>query len=234
MTDHRNKLCVALDGSDRDWITTTARDLGPHVGWLKLGLEAFTAFGPSLVETMAASSRVFLDVKLHDIPNTVRRAVANCAVTGAAMVNVHAAGGRAMLAAAVEGAHTNATGHRPLVIAVTILTSLDAAALAELGLPAAPSDLVVRWAELARAAGLDGVVASAHEATAIRRACGEDFLIVTPGIRPAGSSAGDQKRVMSPAEAVAAGADILVVGRPITAARRPQVAVAEIVRELAV
>ena len=234
MADSRERLCVALDGSDREWIVSTAGVLAPHVGWLKLGLEAFTAFGPALVEEVAAGhGRVFLDIKLHDIPNTVRRAAANCAATGAAMFNVHASGGRAMLEAAVEGADEGSTGSRPLVIAVTVLTSLDQGALTELGLGEDPAEIVVRWALLARECGLDGVVASAREASMIRRACGPDFLIVTPGIRPSWTAAGDQKRVMTPADAVAAGADILVVGRPITGAESPAAAAARILDELA-
>jgi orotidine-5'-phosphate decarboxylase len=234
MADKRERLCVALDGSDREWIVSTARDLAPHVGWLKLGLEAFTAFGPSLVEEVAAAhGRVFLDIKLHDIPNTVRRAAANCAATGAAMFNVHAAGGRAMLEAAVEGADQGSAGERPRVIAVTVLTSLDQGAVAELGLGSDPAEIVVRWALLARESGLDGVVASAREASMIRRACGPDFLIVTPGIRPSWTVAGDQKRVMTPADALTAGADILVVGRPITGAESPAAAAARILDELA-
>ena len=234
MADKRERLCVALDGSDREWIVSTARDLAPHVGWLKLGLEAFTAFGPSLVEEVAAAhGRVFLDIKLHDIPNTVRRAAANCAATGAAMFNVHAAGGRAMLEAAVEGADQGSAGERPRVIAVTVLTSLDQGAVAELGLGSDPAEIVVRWALLARESGLDGVVASAREASMIRRACGPDFLIVTPGIRPSWTVVGDQKRVMTPADALTAGADILVVGRPITGAESPAAAAARILDELA-
>ena len=232
MMEARNRLCVALDGSDRDWLVSTARELGPHVGWLKLGLEAFTAFGPPLVEEMAAVGRVFLDVKLHDIPNTVERAAANCAATGAAIFNVHASGGRAMLEAAVAGARRGSASAHPLVLAVTVLTSLDADALADLGVDKDPAKLVLGLARLARETGLDGVVASAHEAAAIRRECGDDFLIVTPGIRPQGSATGDQKRVMTPAAAVAAGADILVMGRPITGAASPLAAVNRIAKEL--
>jgi len=232
MTDNRDKLCVALDGSDREWIVSTARELAPHVGWLKLGLEAFTAFGPPLVEEMAAIGPVFLDLKLHDIPNTVGRAATNCASTGAAMFNVHASGGRSMMEAAVEGARIGALSKPPLVIAVTVLTSLDTAALAELDLGTDPETLVLRWASLARASGLDGVVASAREAAAIRRECGENFLIVTPGIRPAWSASGDQKRIMTPTAASAAGADILVIGRPITSADSPTDAAERILEEL--
>lgn len=233
MTNPRDRLCVALDGSDRAWIAATARTLAPRVGWLKLGLEAFTAFGPELVADIAKlDTRVFFDIKLHDIPNTVRRAAANCAATGAAMFNVHASGGRSMLTAALEGASEGTAKHPPKVLAVTVLTSLDRGAVTELGLDRDPNDLVVRWACLACDVGLDGVVASAREAAAIRRECGPDFLIVTPGIRPAWSATGDQKRVMTPAEAIGAGADILVIGRPITDAPSPDEAIGRIIGEL--
>jgi len=233
MADHRDKLCVALDGSDREWITSTARTLVPHVGWLKLGLEAFTAFGPELVrEVSYLGARIFLDLKLHDIPTTVRRAAANCATTGAAMFNVHASGGRAMLEAALEGAAEGSVAVSPKVLAVTVLTSLDHEAVAELKLGRSPDELVVTWARLAKQIGLDGVVASAREAPAVRRECGPEFLIVTPGIRPTWSVTGDQRRVMTPDQAVAAGADILVVGRPITGADSPQDAANRILREL--
>ena len=233
MTDQRDKLCVALDGSDRDWIASTARTLAPQVGWLKLGLEAFTAFGPELViEIAELDTRVFFDIKLHDIPNTVRRAAANCAATGAAMFNVHASGGRAMLSAAIEGAAEGSAAHPPKVLAVTVLTSLDHGALTELGFDHDPNELVVRWARLAHEVGLDGVVASAREAPAIRRECGPDFLIVTPGIRPGWSATGDQRRVMTPSDAIAAGADILVIGRPITGAEFPDKAVTRVIEEL--
>ena len=233
MAEPRDKLCVALDGSDRDWIVSTSRELAPHVGWLKLGLEAFTAFGPALVEEMMKIGPVFLDVKLHDIPNTVERAAANCAATGVAMFNVHASGGRAMMEAAVEGARRGSHAEPPLVIAVTVLTSLDAEALAGLGLGVDPKSLVLKWARLAKESGLDGVVASAREAAAIRRECGENFLIVTPGIRPAWSATGDQKRIMTPAAAISAGADILVIGRPITSADSPADAAMRVLGELA-
>jgi len=233
MSDHRDRLCVALDGSDRGWITSTARRLAPHVGWLKLGLEALTAFGPDLVREVAGlGTRVFFDIKLHDIPNTVRHAAANCAATGAAMFNVHASGGRAMLRAALEGAADGSPSVPPKVLAVTVLTSLDQEALTELGLEHAPDELVLRWALLAREVGLDGVVASAHEAQTIRRECGPDFLIVTPGIRPMWSVTGDQRRVMTPADAYRAGADILVIGRPITGADSPEEAAARILDEI--
>jgi len=229
----RESLCVALDGTDREWILNTARLVSPHAGWLKVGLEAFTAHGPALVEEIAAlDGCVFLDLKLHDIPATVRRAAANCAAAGARMFNVHAAGGAAMMEAAAEGARDGARGEAPKVLAVTVLTSLDRRALAGLGLDTEPEELVVRWARLAQDAGLDGAVASAREAAAIRAACGGGFLIVTPGIRPAWAASDDQRRIVTPAEAIARGADILVIGRPITRAADPAGAAARILEEM--
>lgn len=231
MTDTAKHLCVALDGTDHRWIVAMAQRLVDHVGWFKVGLEAFTAHGPELVQRIAElGSGVFLDLKLHDIPNTVRQAAANCAATGAGMFNVHAAGGRAMMEAAAEGATTS--GHRPLVLAVTVLTSLDGDSLAELGIDTPPEDLVVRWAKLAQTAGLDGVVASAREAAAIRRACGPELTIVTPGIRPLWAASDDQRRIVTPADGIAAGADVLVVGRPITRADDPLEAARSIATEI--
>jgi orotidine-5'-phosphate decarboxylase len=233
MHDERPSLCVALDGSDRDWILGMADRLASVGGWLKIGLEAFTAFGPQLVRDVSRLGRpVFLDVKLHDIPNTVRRAAANCARTGAAMFNVHAAGGAEMLAAAVDGASDGAVGERPKVIAVTLLTSLDGRALTRLGLASEPEELVLRWANLAREAGLDGVVASAREAPAIRAALGDGFLIVTPGIRPSWAEANDQRRTVTPEEARRLGADLLVVGRPVTDADDPVAALRRLLAEI--
>lgn len=226
----KDRLCVALDGSDREWIRATATNLADHVGWLKVGLEAFSAHGPALVEELSTlGPRIFLDLKLHDIPATVGRAAVNCAACGASMITVHAAGGRKMLEAAVEGVNKGSTGDRPRVVAVTVLTSLDSAALRELGVETPPEELVRAWAGLARECGLDGVVASAQEAAVLRRGFGTDFFIVTPGIRPASSPTDDQRRVVTPAEAVRAGADVLVVGRPITRAEDPLAAALSIV-----
>ena len=228
-----DSLCIALDGSDRSWILSTARTLSAHVGWLKIGLEAFLAHGPQLVgEVAALGPRVFLDLKLHDIPATVRRAAANCAACGADMLTVHAAGGRSMLMAAVEGATEGSRNESPKVVAVTVLTSLDRSDLDELGIERSPDDLVARWARLAKDCTLDGVVASAHEASTLRDECGAGFLIVTPGIRPEASAVDDQRRVLTPAEAVDAGADILVVGRPVTRANSPAEAAQRIVEEM--
>jgi orotidine-5'-phosphate decarboxylase len=213
-------LCVALDGSDRGWIQSIATVLADHVGWLKVGLEAFSAHGPALVEELSAlGPRIFLDLKLHDIPATVRRAAVNCAACGASMLTVHAAGGRKMLEAAVEGAGRGSTGDRPKIVAVTVLTSL-------------PEDLVSAWAGLAQMSGLDGVVASAREAAALRRDFGKEFFIVTPGIRPTSSANDDQRRVVTPADAIKSGADVLVVGRPITRAEDPAAAARKIVAEM--
>ncbi len=227
------QLCVALDGSDRPWIVKMARQLGPHVDWIKVGLEAFTAHGPDLVrEVCALHPSVFLDLKLHDIPNTVARAAANCAHMGVTMLNVHAGGGRRMMEAAVGAVRKIDTARRTKVIAVTVLTSLNSADLGEIGFGRRSEDLVLRWAEMAQQCGLDGVVASAGEATGIRRDCGPDFLIVTPGIRPSWAAGDDQRRILTPADAVAAGSDILVVGRPITTADDPGAAAQAILAEM--
>lgn len=228
-------LCVALDSSDLGWIRSAATALADHVGWLKVGLEAFSAHGPALVEELAGfGPRVFLDLKLHDIPATVERAAFNCAACGASMITVHAAGGRRMLEAAVEGARQAERKNPPKIVAVTVLTSLDGEALAELEIDTTPAVLVGAWAGLAAESGLDGVVASAHEAAALRQEFGDDFLIVTPGIRPSSSTADDQRRVVTPAEAIRAGADILVVGRPITGSENLVEAAKGIVDEITV
>jgi orotidine-5'-phosphate decarboxylase len=219
----RERLCVALDFASKDELLSCAKELAPHVGWLKIGLEAFVSHGPDLVREVAAfGPRVFLDLKLHDIPNTVAGAAAAATRTGAAMLNIHASGGLAMMRAAGEAALDAARKsgtHPPRVIGVTVLTSLDAASLAEAGFAGAPRSLAARLAVLARAAGLHGVVTSAEEVEAIRAECGPAFFLVVPGIRPAGAEQADQRRVASPADAIRAGADLLVVGRPITGAK---------------
>jgi len=228
-------LAVAVDVSEWEGAIALVRRLAGHVGTVKIGLEAFTAHGPAFVEEVReAGVPVFLDLKLHDIPNTVERAARNCARLGVRLLTVHAGGGGAMLEAAragVEGG-TPAGGKRPLVIAVTVLTSLDEAALAALELPGGAAARARRWAELARRSGCDGAVCSPHEAAALRAATAPDFVLVTPGIRPAGEASGDQKRVATPAAALAAGADLLVVGRPITGAADPVAAADAIVAEL--
>lgn len=237
MRDARSRLAVALDLADRASVLAMARRVAPEAGVLKLGLEAFVAEGPSLVRDVVASgAEVFLDLKLHDIPNTVGRAAAAAAAIGAAIVNCHASGGREMMRAFGEEGRAAAAkaGHpAPKLIAVTVLTSLDAAALAAVGLSGTPREAAVRLASLAKEAGLDGVVCSPEEIAPIRAACGPDFLLVVPGVRPAGAAPSDQKRVATPDEAIRAGADLLVVGRPITGAADPAAAARTIVAEIA-
>jgi len=226
------RIIVALDYADAAGALALARRLDPRHCRVKVGKELFTAAGPDLVrELQAYGFGVFLDLKFHDIPNTAAQACAAATRLGVWMLNVHASGGEAMLVAAREAvAHTAAQGGlpRPLLIAVTVLTSLGAGDLAAVGIAGSPEDQVVRLAKLTQASGLDGVVCSAREAPALRKACGPAFKLVTPGIRPAGTDANDQVRVMTPEAAVAAGADYLVIGRAITGAADPAAALAAI------
>jgi orotidine-5'-phosphate decarboxylase len=231
-----NRILVALDVASRAKAIELADRLRGAVAGYKIGKQLFTAEGPDVVRALTSrGDRVFLDLKFHDIPNTVAAAVASAIATGAWMVNVHASGGTVMMRAAAEAARASAdrTGtSRPLVIGVTVLTSLDDAALAEIGMTRPVVDQVVHLARLAKAAGLDGVVASPQEIAAIRAACGPDFVIVTPGIRPAAQAGkDDQARTLTPAQAVAAGASYLVIGRPITAAADPRAAAEAIAAE---
>ncbi len=237
MPDARSRLAVALDLPDRASILAMARRVAPEAGVLKLGLEAFVAEGPALVrELVGTGADVFLDLKLHDIPNTVGRAAAAAVATGAAIVNCHASGGSEMMRAFGESARAAAAKaglKAPKLIAVTVLTSLDEAALASVGLSGSPKEAALRLALLSKDSGLDGVVCSPEEIAAIRSACGRDFFLVVPGVRPAGAAAGDQKRVATPAETVRAGADLLVVGRPITGASEPAAAARAVAAEIA-
>jgi orotidine-5'-phosphate decarboxylase len=241
-----NRVLVALDVDHAADAVSLAESLRGVVGGIKIGSQLFTAAGPDVVRTLVAQGhRVFLDLKFHDIPNTVAGAVRSACGLGVWMVNVHASGGRTMMEAArrAADAHAETTGARPLVIAVTVLTSLSADDLISIGLSKSDAgtardsslvdDQVLRLAALAQASGLDGVVASPRETAAIRRACGKDFVIVTPGIRGGGATAApdDQQRTLSPAEAVAAGSSYLVVGRPITAAKNPRDAAMRIQQE---
>jgi orotidine-5'-phosphate decarboxylase len=232
-----NPLVVALDVSSSAEALALADRLSGTVGAFKIGKQLFTAEGPAIVRTLAErGERVFLDLKFHDIPNTVAGAVTSAVRTGAWMVNVHASGGRAMMRAAADAARITAEQlgrERPLVIGVTVLTSLDQAALAETGIAAALRDQVVRLATLAQASGLDGVVASPLEIADIRAACGDGFTIVTPGIRAANLSGNDdQARTLSARDAIDAGAHYLVVGRPITAAADPRAAATQMAQDV--
>ena len=233
----RDKLIVALDFSSAEAGARVADQLRGRVGMFKVGLENFSAEGPVLPRYLVAQGdKVFLDLKLHDIPNTVRAAARQAAQLGASMFNLHASGGRKMMEAAVEGAREGSAGRRDglraLVLGVTVLTSLSGDDLAELGIAGSPEDAVVRLAQLAKQAGLDGVVASPREITALRKALGPDFIIVTPGIRPATAGANDQVRIATPASAIRAGASYIVVGRPITEAADPVAAAEAIVAEM--
>jgi orotidine-5'-phosphate decarboxylase len=222
-------LIVALDVPKADEARTLVERLQGKVGLFKVGSQAFTAAGPELVrEIVSRGERVFLDLKFHDIPNTVAGAVASASQLGVSLLTVHGLGGRAMLEAAVGA--LPAMGTR--LLAITVLTSHDEAALGEIGVAGGLTDSVRRLARLAKDAGADGVVASPHEVALIREACGRDFLVVTPGIRPKGAATGDQARAATPASALAAGADYLVVGRPITEAADPAAAADRIVREM--
>lgn len=226
-----NPVFVALDTPSLDRANELARSLKPFVGGVKLGLEFYGAHGPQGVRAIVSSGiPVFLDLKLHDIPNTVGSAMKALAPLGAAILNVHASGGSAMMRAAAEAART--AERRAKVIAVTVLTSLEDRDLVDVGVSGTALAQAARLANLAKAAGLDGVVCSPHEIAAVRAACGAGFLIVTPGVRPAGGDLGDQKRVMTPLEARKAGADILVIGRPITGAPDPVQAARKIAADL--
>lgn len=223
----RDRLIVAIDRSERDQILQLADQLREHVGMLKIGLQAFVSNGPSIVSDLVnGGHRVFLDLKFHDIPNTASSAVREASRLGAAITNIHAAGGRDMLracAAAID------SGSQTKLLGVTILTSLGSGDIEDIGYAGSPADNVVRLARLCSDSGLHGVVASPNEIELIREACGDEFLILTPGIRDAADAAGDQKRTMSAAEAVARGATWIVVGRPITAAADPAAAASRIV-----
>jgi orotidine-5'-phosphate decarboxylase len=234
--DLRDRLIVAIDAASLEAADEIAARLEDTVRWFKVGSELYTAAGPAAVTALLRRGRVFLDLKFHDIPTTVAGAVAAASRLGVDLVNVHASGGSAMLRAAQEAAASTAgpAGRRPpRVIAVTLLTSVDPVVMNEAGIVGTPREAALGLARLARAAGLAGVVASPIDAGAIRAACGPDFLIVCPGIRPAGAGHDDQRRVQTPREAIAAGADMLVVGRPITHAPDPRRAAEEILRDIA-
>lgn len=235
----KNPLIVALDVDTVDEAVSLAGILAPYTGAFKVGMQLFNSAGPEAVRRLIEkNASVFVDLKLHDIPNTVAGAARVLTGHGAAIFNVHAAGGRVMMQEAARAARDEAqkAGVKPpLVVAVTVLTSIDEDMFKqELGIPGTIEERVVAWARLAKEAGMDGVVASPKEIAAIRAACGEDFVIITPGVRPAGAAANDQKRTLTPGEAVRLGASYLVVGRPVTAAPDPVAAARAILQEITV
>lgn len=241
----KDRLIVALDVSSLDEARSIIEQLREDVGLFKVGLELITASGLELFELMRKERvNLFYDIKLHDIPNTVDRSVRNITRHGVMMFNLHASGGSAMMKAAATactqtyeemkaGKGSNVPSEKPLLIAVTVLTSISEDVLKnEIGVGSSPLDHVTNLAKLAKESGLDGVVASAREAASIRAACGAGFKIVTPGIRPSWAEANDQSRIITPADAIANGADYLVVGRPITSAKDRRNAARKVVEEM--
>jgi len=228
----RDRLIVALDFPSAAAALDHVDRLEGRCQWFKVGLELYLAAGPGIVDSLLARSfEVFLDLKLHDIPNTVAGAVRSVSSLGASLLTVHAAGGPAMLAAAAEAAAT--TPNAPRLLAVTVLTSMDAAQLAAVGVYASAAAHVLRLARLAASAGIDGLVCSPEEVPQLRAELGDSGLLVVPGIRPEGGALGDQRRVATPASAIASGASMLVVGRPITQAANPAAAFDAILAEMA-
>ncbi len=228
----QNRLIVALDVPTPAQARELASSLTGVCRWVKVGLELYLAAGNEIVEELAAQGfSVFLDLKFHDIPNTVAGAVRSAAATGASLLTVHASGGPAMLSAAAEA--TRAVKNPPQLLAVTVLTSMDSPQLTAIGVPASPAEQVLRLARLAQSSGIDGLVCSAEEVRMLRQQLGAETRLVTPGIRPAGSSANDQRRAATPEAAIRAGASALVVGRPITQAPDPAAAAQAIVDEIA-
>ena len=227
----RDRLIVALDVSSAAEALRLASQLQRSVARFKVGKQLFTAEGPQVIRDLtAAGFGIFLDLKFHDIPNTVGHAVRSASSLGVDMLTVHASGGSKMLRAAVDGRKDAA--NRPMILAVTVLTSMSDEDVQEVGFSGRVVDEVLRLAELALGAGCDGIVTSAREAAEVRKRLGEGFAIVTPGIRPAGEAAGDQSRVVTPADAVRAGVSYLVVGRPITAAVDPEAAARRILDQI--
>ncbi|HEY8117636.1 MAG TPA: orotidine-5'-phosphate decarboxylase [Methylophilaceae bacterium] len=225
------KIIVALDYADAASALQLVERLDPALCRLKVGKELFTASGPQLVETLIAKGfSIFLDLKFHDIPNTVAKACEAASRLGVWMLNVHASGGLAMMQAAREGVAKS--GHKPMLIAVTVLTSMDQATLTQVGVHAELQTQVLNLAKLTQQAGLDGIVCSAQEASALRTALGKDFCLVTPGIRPANAKQDDQSRIVTPAEALRLGSSYLVIGRPITQAANPLSALEKINEEI--
>jgi len=234
MSDQDKRLIVVLDYPDLNSALAMADTLDPRLCRVKVGKELFTRAGPEVLRALKSRGfEVFLDLKYHDIPNTVAQAVLAAAEAGVWMVNVHASGGARMMIAARDALNKISPESRPLLIGVTVLTSMSQEELNALGVSGSLEEQVIRLAGLAKDSGLDGVVCSALEAQRIKQVCGPEFVTVTPGIRPAGSSANDQTRIMTPEQAIRSGADYLVVGRPITAASDPMDATKRILAEIA-
>lgn len=226
------ELIVALDVSSIEEAVAKVREIGDAVSFYKIGLELFSATGPDVVKAVKAEGkRVFLDLKLHDIPRTVERAVRSCAGLGVDLLTIHASGGRAMIRAAKDAA-LEFGDKAPKILAVTMLTSLDASDLEDLGIGRSVPDQVAELGRLACGNGADGIVCSPKEVAKMRVLLGPDALLVTPGVRPAGAAVGDQKRVATPADAVRDGSSHLVVGRPILEAADPRAAAAAVRREM--
>ena len=230
----KDRLAVALDVPSATEAVELAKCLSGKVGVLKVGLELFCSEGPPVVRQIQQYAPVFLDLKLHDIPTTVNRALKAVLRMDPLLVNIHALGGADMMRGAVEtiAAHRQGGG-RTRLLAVTVLTSMDRAALGQLNISGEPSEAVLRLTALAKVAGCDGVVCSAQESAMLRRECGRDFLLLTPGIRPIGAGAHDQARVVTPSQAIESGSDWIVVGRPITHAPDPSAAALAILEEMA-
>ncbi len=226
----KDRLAIALDFADEREAMKLVDRLDNTCQWFKVGMELYYATGNRIVQQLRDRGfNVFLDLKLHDIPNTVAGAVRSATRAGASLLTIHAGGGAAMMSAAAEAA--SAPGS-PRLLAVTVLTSMDASELAGVGITAAPADQVLRLAKLAKKSGIDGMVCSPEEVAALRKETGPDSLLVVPGIRPAGSASDDQKRIATPAQAIADGASMLVVGRPITRAADPAAAAQSILQEI--
>jgi len=229
-TDAKDRLAVALDVPDAQAALDLVDRLGDSCRVLKVGMELYYAGGNALLEELRSRGyRIFLDLKLHDIPNTVAGGIRSVARSGAELLTVHAGGGGAMLTAAAEAARAPGA---PRLLAVTVLTSMDAAELKAAGVCSAPADQVLRLARLAKSSGINGMVCSAQEVAALRSELGPEALLVVPGIRPAGSALNDQRRIATPAEAISSGASMLVVGRPITRAANPDEAARAVVKEI--
>jgi orotidine-5'-phosphate decarboxylase len=230
--DFMSQIIVPLDVSSKKSAKTLVSSIGDAISWYKVGLELFTSTGPDVIHSLIkAQKKVFLDLKLHDIPNTVARAVTSAANLGVSLITIHAGGGSVMMRAAREAADQSTSG-RPKILAVTTLTSMDESDLKELGILRHLPEHTEHLAQLAMNAGMDGVVCSPHEAAGFRKKFGDGALIVTPGVRPLGTASQDQKRIATPREAVLAGANYLVIGRPITGAKNPREAATAILEEM--